>query len=99
MPMNYVLQKLDELNKEINSINAWIEKVNKASPHNVARFRELESRLQLLEEKALEDNQESDSSKIVTVKLTCDNSAFLQSLDEIEKKIDVIQNKMNQLTK
>ncbi|MCM1315905.1 MAG: hypothetical protein NC205_00750 [Prevotella sp.] len=37
--------------------------------------------------------------KVVSIKLTCDNSAFLQSLDEIEKKIDKIQEKLNQLKK
>lgn len=59
MSMNYVLQKLDELNKEINSINAWVEKVNKASPHNVVRFNELERRLQLLEQSQSEHKCEN----------------------------------------
>lgn len=63
MPMNYVLQKLDELNKGINSINAWIEKVNEVSPHNVARFHELESRLQLLEQ--LQSEHKCENSQAI----------------------------------
>ncbi|MDE6501034.1 MAG: hypothetical protein K2K02_09210 [Ruminococcus sp.] len=45
--------------------------------------------------KVLKEKQE----KPVSIKLTCDNSAFLQSLDEIGKKIDEIQEKLNQLKK
>ncbi|MDE6832787.1 MAG: hypothetical protein K2J39_00850 [Ruminococcus sp.] len=40
---------------------------------------------------------EQKQEKAVSVKLTCDNSAFLQSLDEIEKKIDRLLEKLNQM--
>lgn len=95
MPMNYILQKLDELH----------EANEKAERHNASyrvdiwkEIGELKKRLKSLEGKTSEDKWESANPKVATVKLTCDNSAFLQSLDEIEKKIDTVQDKMNQLT-
>lgn len=94
MPMNYVLQKVEEMSKKLENLSSstWRE-----SSRIQKIISETENRLQLLEERTSEAKHESDISKIVTVKLTCDNSVFLQSLDEIEKKVDTIQDKMNQL--
>lgn len=94
MPMNYVLQKLDELRETTEKS----ERLNLSFRVDTRKeICELKDRIKLLEEKTSEVKQESDNSKIANVKLTCDNSAFLQSLDEIEKKVDTIQDKINQL--
>lgn len=38
-----------------------------------------------------------EKNQNLTVKVSCDNSEIMDALQQIENKIDVIQNKMNRL--
>ena len=94
MRKKYILQKFDNIEKDIDKL---IKKFCENRSNTNESIREIKKRLSLLEGKPFEDRWKAVNPKVSNVKLTCDNSAFLQSLDEIEKKIDIIQEKINEL--
>lgn len=93
MQMDYVLQSLDKLHKENECLNTRLGKIY--LDHDKA-ISDLKNKLEVMNGKTIGNKWKTDKPN-VNIKIACDNSAFLQSLDEIEKKIDTIQNKITQL--